>query len=1259
MADDSSDGMDDRPDADRSSAEMRQLMRKLDPSTGGTHKDRVRRINKFRSYMDKNKEGYTPEFFDDDLPLLLLGSQAPEASSDEELQGQKFYGLLQACGTPSNHDNKLKRSARPAMTLLRYLCLDWQECEKGQPVIEDLNRFAKALCSLDPEFYKLMQLEIHMEGDKRGGALNDACSIIVLICSKHLKSDGFTVKPIKLDDVLLTEPARMKFNEWLKSKNATSAEQKAMVAIEKLLQIDDHKRLFDQSGDGEEEESESEEEEEFSGNESGGEGVGDKFDGDILQAFKRRHRTLKQKIKIENKRNGKRTKRKGAAVRWDESDAFQILEAKKLEEDSSRVRSVQGTQHSDSQEATAERAKNDEIKANAHKKDPLQIRKEKSLDLGKVQKERVGRLVESLKEMDEKMNKIEQEREKNANMDKETQEGVNQKLRNLEAQKESLESVLDLITAIGSEDKSSEKSIIPTDPNFCPILFLTLIHRDQKYEVLNESMEKLSNQTSNQADQLQTLVMKNFALFVRCADGIDVFDEANGYHIGDNLKKLENFALSCSDQAKKSFKPLLDNTNEVRKVQSALSVLQRIGPILQAPHLMRQHLENGRFGEALTEYKKVLVIDDLNNIDLLNHVKGKAVVAAREARRELENRLAQDKVSKNALMDGIRDLNALLGLDVPEGEEDDTIGKYDIGDQTIDVREHPPALACLILQAAHFKVIVQKTIDIAEKNASRIYNGETLSAVQASQTSDASTTAGTTETASTTQPDSDKESASGAPRGNTSSGNQWKYDVLDGRVIATIKAVTVIRTWLPRLLDIGKAARDEEKHRAARVGRRQREIEKDDEDEMSAFQVFLRNISPDVHRLVEHATFCALGSTSRSSGSKEVKMSFGKRAPEKLRTLLKSPLPPTQSSKCAKELANLVTEVNNAADVANTLRPTHKDFFESSGYEQSPLDDCKQMAVEAVVTVERRRCIFAFDVCARTCSSRASGSGRFDGEALFKCLQTLLEELTRSEECSSEIEKGCELVVRRCCEGLASYVRDRGDSARLRAVAECADAMSGSLVDVVKEVEYTNKNSTALEDKMEDDVKGLESAMFDEYLDNVRENVAGCCRIGWLDMDTKDDKREKSRDTSASGTFPAYLSASLLAIVRCRAQVERALGEKKRRGVEIKYQFLAMATAADGVMVGICNEIKQRKTKMKVRQADRMANELQFLMNVLMSFLSDETLAAVDATRRTLVARAGRKGVQGDGPDGLAAIEELERLGRVYVMCLGETTQGT
>jgi hypothetical protein len=188
------DGDDFVPDPERSQIEIRQLLKRLHPNTGGGHKDRVRRLNRFRNYCSVDEDtGNMPEFYDDDLPLLLLGSDLPAAMMDEELVGQELYGLLQACGTPSNeHDNMLKRSARNAMTLLKYLVLEFREMRDGEPLDGDasiLNPFALALCSLTIPQLQLMNLESHIEGDRRGGAKADACSIIVLLCSRHLAQD--------------------------------------------------------------------------------------------------------------------------------------------------------------------------------------------------------------------------------------------------------------------------------------------------------------------------------------------------------------------------------------------------------------------------------------------------------------------------------------------------------------------------------------------------------------------------------------------------------------------------------------------------------------------------------------------------------------------------------------------------------------------------------------------------------------------------------------------------------------------------------------------------------------------------------------------------------------------------------------------------------------------------------------------------------------------------------------------------------------
>ena len=110
-----------------------------------------------------------------------------------------------------------------------------------------------------------------------------------------------------------------------------------------------------------------------------------------------------------------------------------------------------------------------------------------------------------------------------------------------------------------------------------------------------------------------------------------------------------------------------------------------------------------------------------------------------------------------------------------------------------------------------------------------------------------------------------------------------------------------------------------------------------------------------------------------------------------------------------------------------------------------------------------------------------------------------------------------------------------------------------------------------------------------------------------------------------------------------------------RQSDKVHYQHLSTATVADGVVESICTEVMARQMKLKVRQADRLANELEFLNNVLKKFLAENTLVLLDSTLHMVSSKAGRgRDYQGDGPDGLAALEELERLGRVYVLCLGD-----
>ena len=71
---------------------------------------------------------------------------------------------------------------------------------------------------------------------------------------------------------------------------------------------------------------------------------------------------------------------------------------------------------------------------------------------------------------------------------------------------------------------------------------------------------------------------------------------------------------------------------------------------------MRQHIENGRFPAAVKDYRRVLVIDDHDKIELLRHVKRKAAEAARDTRKDMECRLVNPTMQVQSMLDSLRDL---------------------------------------------------------------------------------------------------------------------------------------------------------------------------------------------------------------------------------------------------------------------------------------------------------------------------------------------------------------------------------------------------------------------------------------------------------------------------------------------------------------------------------------------------------------------------------------------------------------------------
>ena len=258
-------------DADRSTIEIKLLLKTLDPnpnkSSSIKHKDRLRRLNKFRNYVTSVPP---PEFYDDDYSLLLLGSESPTAVDDDELlegsgTSMPLVGLLRAAGTPStDHKDALKRSARPTIALLRYLCMEFGGSGSGGGgggtknatsknnnsgamldhllLHSELNGFGAAFCALNVPQLRTIRFDVHIgkgggaggggsgiegiiggiggipgmnDNIQRGGSKEDACHLLALLLVRHTDTDYETLKPLNIMDFLPDAMSRYEFEVWL------------------------------------------------------------------------------------------------------------------------------------------------------------------------------------------------------------------------------------------------------------------------------------------------------------------------------------------------------------------------------------------------------------------------------------------------------------------------------------------------------------------------------------------------------------------------------------------------------------------------------------------------------------------------------------------------------------------------------------------------------------------------------------------------------------------------------------------------------------------------------------------------------------------------------------------------------------------------------------------------------------------------------------------------------------------------------------
>lgn len=964
---------------EQSSEEIHALIQKLDQSSS-THKDRVRRLTRFRNYVSTRPS--TPEFYDDDIPLLLLGSSSSSNSAttgffgggfdlgsslveDSTTKGTtKSGGLLQACGAPSqDHGDLLKRSARYAMSLLKYLVCDHREYLHGSPVPlnkdpvtgqVELNMFAHALCCCTLEQLSTMKLHWHLEKNEstdttggRSGAKAEACDVLVVLLTRHLSPDGSTEQPIPLQALLPTVKSRKIFDTWLTSRNGPSKEVQKLIKKQQML----YAKMQAESNKGQQQQQEE-----------------DGSTTDVLSPFQTKMQgnqgpSSPSGTTTPDKRRGEMG---GAATRWSQSQlntksfkftkTLNIYLSEKGMIDEQDMDDTERQRQQEEEEAK-KRAEETERKRMLCR-DPLGVYGEE-IDLQYINKHMDAVVQKILEEYDRLLAKEEEEERKRYDDDNPDSVYRKKALTNICSVKKRREAFLAAI--YGAKDETLPKtttdatttkedstttnissslangaaagsvipqltdvgSIMTTDANFKPMLFLSLVHKDSLFDQLKHGTDRLECRTDNQIFRLQKLVRDNFALFLRCANGINLFEyenseQQNSEEVREQLRdlikrfdKMDKLSNTCVRQANNSFTSLLENTTDVRKTQSALAVLERMRPILEVPTLMKNHLEAGRFTGAVNAYRRVLTIKEDCQVELLKQVKEKATEIAQLAQRDLEQTLADPNVSVGVLLDAIRDLRELQSLNAginkqnsstEEGSEDPLSGNgWKASKRALEiVRTNPPALACLLLQSKHFANLVDRSIEKADSTVVLTSQGGKAAAADGSTAADSSSEKdGTTSTKDGTIASSEDRS-------------RWRYDILEARVAATVQAISVSRTWLPRLVRIGVAAHEAEKREPLAKQQSQRLTTTSSssmQPSFKAYDIYAQTVSPAVIRLVEHATFCSLG-CGTSSGSKndlDVSMSFGKSSSEKVQALLRAPLPPALSAKCATELAELVS----------------------------------------------------------------------------------------------------------------------------------------------------------------------------------------------------------------------------------------------------------------------------------------------------------------------------------------------------------------
>lgn len=344
------------------------------------------------------------------------------------------------------------------------------------------------------------------EGNNRGAAREEACQIMVLLLTQHYSEDGMTMAPLMLEDLVPQPTAQQAFELWahenaqeqqnlmkqnaLKRQNEIAMrERKEQLANKTLGRISEEFELADEDDQGGGEHSDDEEDD---GSDS------DVDENDAVAVLRRRQKEMKKELK-KAKREGELAAMEGPAMRWEDSQLYREQQARAA----SSKRAAEAGQHHEtvreSQEALEELANKEEEKARVLGRDPLGLLGD-DFDLRRIQDTQAEVMEQKLQALEEGMHKAERE---NTMEDAKTNT-VEDDFKRQQAQKESLMAIVDRLGGLDQLDNPT-RSVLPTDPTFDPMLFLTLVHREVGYRELIGSVDRLTSKFSCSSQRGQVL----------------------------------------------------------------------------------------------------------------------------------------------------------------------------------------------------------------------------------------------------------------------------------------------------------------------------------------------------------------------------------------------------------------------------------------------------------------------------------------------------------------------------------------------------------------------------------------------------------------------------------------------------------------------------------------------------------------------------------------------------------------------------------